>query len=76
MFNEVRPLLTAMLAMTAATLLQIMLWAALFMLLGEFSEIYEAVHHSAVNFTSLGYGDFVMTKNGSCSARWRPSTAC
>ena len=34
----------------------------LFMWLGEFSEIYEAAHHSAVNFTSLGYGDFVMKK--------------
>ena len=61
-FIEVRPLLTAMVAMTAATLLQILVWATLFMLLGEFSEIYEAVHHSAVNFTSLGYGDFVMKK--------------
>ena len=31
------------------------------MLLGEFNNIYEAVYHSGVNFTSLGYGDFVMT---------------
>jgi Ion channel len=51
--------------MTFATLVQIILWAVLFMLLGEFSEIYEAAHHSAVNFTSLGYGDFVMAK------RWK-----
>jgi hypothetical protein len=64
-FNEVRPLLMVMLAMTFATLVQIILWAVLFMLLGEFSEIYEAAHHSAVNFTSLGYGDFVMAK------RWK-----
>ena len=33
--------------------------------MGEFSELYEAVYHSAVNFTSLGYGDVVM------SARWK-----
>ncbi|WP_298928276.1 ion channel [uncultured Ramlibacter sp.] len=64
-FIEVRPLLTAMLAMTAATLVQILIWATLFLLLGEFSEFYEAAHHSAVNFTSLGYGDFVMAK------RWK-----
>src|SRR6187431_2307195 len=56
-FIEVRPLLTAMLAMTVATLLQILVWAALFLWLGEFTEFYEAAHHSAVNFTSLGYGD-------------------
>ena len=34
-------------------------------MLGEFSELYEAVYHSAVNFTSLGYGDVVM------SAPWK-----
>ena len=37
----------------------------MFILLGEFSELYEAVYHSAVNFTSLGYGDVVM------STRWK-----
>ena len=33
--------------------------------MGEFSELYAAVYHSAVNFSSLGYGDVVM------SARWK-----
>jgi hypothetical protein len=65
MFSEVRPLLAVMLAMTAATLVQIALWGLLFIVLGEFGEFYEAIHHSAVNFTSLGYGDFVMAK------RWK-----
>ena len=37
----------------------------MFIFLGEFSELYEAVYHSAVNFSSLGYGDVVM------SARWK-----
>jgi hypothetical protein len=64
-FVEVRPLLIVMLAMTAATLVQIAVWATLFLILGQFSELYEAMHHSAVNFTSLGYGDFVMEK------RWK-----
>lgn len=40
-------------------------WAALFMLLGEFSDFATAFYHSTVNFTSLGYGDIVM------SERWR-----
>ena len=32
------------------------------MQLGKFSSWYEAVYHSGVNFTSLGYGDVVMSK--------------
>ena len=59
----IRPLLVAMLVMMFGNLVQIALWAALFMWLGEFTELYEAIYHSAVNFTSLGYGDVVMSKN-------------
>lgn len=58
-----RPLLVAMLAMLAGNLVQIILWGSLFVWLGEFNELYEAVYHSAVNFSSLGYGDVVMTRN-------------
>lgn len=58
----IRPLLVIMLAMTAGNLLQIAVWGILFILLGEFNELYEAVYHSAVNFASLGYGDIVMSK--------------
>jgi Ion channel len=36
-------------------------WAALFMMCGEFSEFAAAFDHSAVNYTTLGYGDVVMT---------------
>jgi len=64
-FNEVRPLMVVMLVMTAASIMQIAVWAFVFMCLGEFTEFYEAIHHSTVNFTSLGYGDFVMT------TRWK-----
>ena len=52
-----------MLAMLAANVIQITLWGLLFLLLGEFNELYEAIYHSAVNFSSLGYGDVVMSKN-------------
>ena len=58
----IRPLLVAMLVMMVANFLQIALWGALFLWLGEFGELYEAIYHSAVNFTSLGYGDVVMSK--------------
>jgi len=57
-----RPLLVAMTAMMFGTLLQVGLWGVLFLWLGEFTELYEAIYHSAVNFASLGYGDFVMQK--------------
>jgi len=59
----IRPLLVSMLAMVGGNFIQITLWGVLFIWLGEFSELYEAVYHSAVNFASLGYGDIVMSKN-------------
>jgi len=46
-------------------LLQIAIWAAVFMYLQEFSDFYSAFYHSTVNFASLGYGDIVM------SEKWR-----
>jgi hypothetical protein len=49
--------------MVAANLLQIALWGALFLWLGEFEEAFDAMYHSAVNFSSLGYGDIVMSAN-------------
>jgi len=44
-----------------AHLVEIGLWAGLFMLLGEFHEFGEAYYHSAVNYTTLGYGDIIMS---------------
>jgi hypothetical protein len=37
------------------------LWAVLFVTLGEFQEFGTAYYHSAVNYTSLGYGDLLLT---------------
>lgn len=42
--------------------LQFASWAVLFMWLGEFSDFETAFYHSMVNFTSLGYGDIVMSE--------------
>jgi hypothetical protein len=56
------PLIVASLAMMLGTLVQIILWGGLFLWLGEFEQAYDAIYHSAVNFTSLGYGDIVMSR--------------
>ena len=42
-------------------LLQILLWGMLFLWLGEFNTLLDAVYHSGVNFATLGYGDIVMS---------------
>ena len=65
LFEGMRPILIVMIVMMLGNFLQIVIWGAIFIWLGEFHELYEAVYHSAVNFTSLGYGDVVM------SARWK-----
>jgi hypothetical protein len=54
-----------MMIMTIGSLLQVMIWAGLFLLLGEFDQPEAALYYSAVNFSTLGYGDIVMTE------RWR-----
>ncbi|MGA7225340.1 MAG: ion channel [Candidatus Acidiferrales bacterium] len=53
-----------MLTMTftmAAHLIEIAWWAILFIFCGEFREFGTAYYHSAVNYTTLGYGDLLMT---------------
>ena len=49
----------------AASLLQIGVWAAAFVICGAIPDFGTAYYHSAVNFTTLGYGDIVM------APRWR-----
>lgn len=44
-----------------AHLIEIALWAALFVISGEFKSFELAYYHSAVNYTTLGYGDLIMT---------------
>ena len=54
-----------LLMLFAGHLLQIAIWAFMFMYLGEFGDFLTAFYHSAVNFAALGYGDIVM------SEKWR-----
>jgi len=46
-------------------LVQMTVWAAVFVAVGEFHAFAPAFYHSAVNYTTLGYGDIVM------SPHWR-----
>jgi hypothetical protein len=57
--------LSAAVFLALAHLVDIAIWAVLYCLCGEFAEFEAAYYHSAVNFSSLGYGDIVM------SVRWR-----
>jgi hypothetical protein len=45
----------------AAHLLEIALWAVLFIICREFQDFGTAFYHSAVNYTTLGYGDLIMS---------------
>jgi Ion channel len=45
----------------AAHLAEIAVWGLLFMVCGEFHDFGTAYYHSAVNYTTLGYGDLIMT---------------
>ncbi|BCT93223.1 hypothetical protein LYSHEL_22460 [Lysobacter helvus] len=64
-WSYVRALSAVMLLMLLGNFLQMAAWAVLFLLLGEFNDYSTALYHSAVNFSTLGYGDIVM------SPRWR-----
>ena len=50
-----------MLLLVVGNLVQMAIWALLFLLLGEFQAFGKAFYHSAVNFSTLGYGDIVMS---------------
>jgi Ion channel len=51
----------AMMSAFVAHLIEIALWAGLFVVCGEFQDFGTAYYHSAVNYTTLGYGDLIMS---------------
>jgi hypothetical protein len=63
--KEMSVVLRIMLYAFIAHLNEMALWGALFVICGEFSDFTTAYYHSAVNYTSLGYGDIIM------SSRWK-----
>ena len=56
---------SAVLIALIAHLIEIGIWATILELCGEFVDTGTAFYHSAMNYTSLGYGDIVM------SSRWK-----
>ena len=62
MWSALPAMLVVLLLLSLGTMLQISLWAWLFLSLGEFSSFIDAAYHSAVNFATLGYGDIVMSE--------------
>jgi len=62
LWGAIQVLTLVTLIIFVGNLLQIGLWAMLFVFIGEFTELTTAFYHSLVNFTTLGYGDIVMSK--------------
>ena len=60
-WQDVAIVCTATLLAGAAHLSEISIWALLFVFCGEFARFAAAFYHSATNYTTLGYGDVVMT---------------
>lgn len=55
-------LIPGLMIMLVGNLLQITIWALLFLGYGEFQDYGTAFYHSVVNFSTLGYGDIVMSE--------------
>jgi hypothetical protein len=64
-WKNVAVVILASLVTAAAHLVHVALWAIAFLLIGEISTFEKAFYFSAQNYTSLGYGDIVL------SERWR-----
>jgi hypothetical protein len=60
-WQDVTIVCTATLLVSAAHLFEITVWALVFVFCGEFAQFAGAFYHSATNYTTLGYGDVVMT---------------
>lgn len=65
LFADTRVIIIVVLVLFAGHVLQFATWAAVFVELGEFADFKTAFYFSTVSFTSLGYGDIVLTD------RWR-----
>ncbi len=60
MIKFVLSLLGVVLWMVAAISVGVWIWAAAFLMLGQFQHLEEALYFSAVSITTLGYGDLVL----------------
>ncbi len=60
--NDAKSLSVVMAVLMLGHFFMFATWALLFVWLGEFDDFATAFYHSTVNFTSLGYGDIVMSE--------------
>jgi hypothetical protein len=60
-WTDLRIVSTAVALALVAHMIEIAGWAMVLVLIGEFQEFGIAFYHSAVNYTTLGYGDIVMS---------------
>ena len=60
-YHRATVIATLVLALFIASILEAGLWAAAYLVVGAISGIEEAVYFSTVTYTTLGYGDVVMT---------------
>lgn len=60
--STIQILSLVMLLMLFGNFLQMAIWALLFILLGEFESFAQALYFSGVTFSTLGYGDLVLSK--------------
>lgn len=58
---DIAIVVTAMSSLLMAHLVELGVWAVVFVWCGEFPSFGAAYYHSAVNYTTLGYGDIIMT---------------
>jgi len=63
--DDLLTIMSAVVLFMCAHLIEMGMWALLLMGLGEFHGFASAFYHSATNYTTLGYGDIIM------SPRWR-----
>jgi hypothetical protein len=58
---DVAIMMVILLITLASILAQVAIWATSLIACGEFGDFNTAFYHSAVNFSTLGYGDIVMS---------------
>ncbi|OUU23651.1 MAG: transporter [Planctomycetia bacterium TMED53] len=61
-WSGLRVIQGVMFLLLVGNMIQIGVWAEIYVILGEFSGFEESFYHSAVNFATLGYGDVVMSE--------------
>jgi hypothetical protein len=62
------------LVMAVVSILEVLLWAAAYMALGEIQKLEPAFYFSMVTFTTLGYGDIVLDENWRLLASFQAAT--